>query len=178
MTGCHCHEQTWYYNLYLSWLYPNGVLSVSGIDECYFFFWPTSRLPIALYQQLLRAHSTRITLAWSSIHIEANMLPNPSQHAPLLNGKPILLLLLASNISLSRNATTTSIPACNSLGCKKGTAEDTEEAYLAQHESIPACNSLDWYEFICSLFRFQWPSLLVETLSSQTCVPVTSQTVR
>merc|ERR1719329_1339141 len=35
-----------------------------------------------------------------------------------------------------------SIPACNSLGCKKGTAEDTGEAYLAQRDSVPACNSL------------------------------------
>ena len=69
-------------------------------------------------------------------------MPNPSQHAPLSNAKPILLLLLASNMLPQRNATTTSIPACNSLGCKKGTAEDTGEAYLAQHNSIPACNSL------------------------------------
>jgi len=43
---------------------------------------------------------------------------------------------------------TDSIPACNSLGCKKGTAEDTGEAYLAQRNasanatSVPACNSL------------------------------------
>ena len=50
---------------------------------------------------------------------------------------------LAALVATAQALSHDSIPACNSLGCKKGTAEDTGEAYLAQHESIPACNSLD-----------------------------------
>ena len=49
------------------------------------------------------------------------------------------LLMTPETQALSHN----SIPACNSLGCKKGTAEDTGEAYLSQKESIPACNSYE-----------------------------------
>ena len=40
----------------------------------------------------------------------------------------------------------TSIPACNSLGCKTDTAADSGKEYIAQRNatvtSIPACNSL------------------------------------
>ena len=51
-------------------------------------------------------------------------------------------LVVAALVATTQAVRHESIPACNSLGCKKGTAEDTGEAYLAQHESIPACNSL------------------------------------
>merc|ERR1711865_224534 len=50
-------------------------------------------------------------------------------------------LVVAALVATTQAVQHNSIPACNSLGCKKGTAEDTGEAYLSQKQSIPACNS-------------------------------------